>query len=318
MTKKFIEGVCIMEKQGDDIVFVATDETFDRHGESIPMDSWDLSAYEAAPRLLVDHDHRVEKIVGIADKIKVNSKRITFTPKFHGLTQLSREVEAMVREGFLNTVSVGFIPHQAEKGEEYGRNELVEISLVTVPANPNAQRVKSLLDEAEQDEQKNLVQKFFQEGMKEMEGTLRFKSTEVQTLIFSKEKFGENEATKWATDHNFVVEKLDETDSSYRVRQFDPEKCAEGSERTIQLEEGVKAVVCRNDDQKCVDVVVDKDSTVVEENGKKQPEALSEALSVEEGMKGLSKEERAHRIMHGALKQTARIMNHALHEINKD
>ena len=40
MKTKFIQAV--MEKNGDDIVFVATDETLDRHNESIPMDSWDL------------------------------------------------------------------------------------------------------------------------------------------------------------------------------------------------------------------------------------------------------------------------------------
>ena len=82
MKTKFIQAV--MEKQGDDIVFVATDETLDRHNESIPMDSWDVENYLLAPRLLVDHDHRVEKIVGKAEDIKITAKRMTFRPKFHG------------------------------------------------------------------------------------------------------------------------------------------------------------------------------------------------------------------------------------------
>ena len=53
----------------------------------------------------------------------------------------------MVRGGILNAVSIGFIPNQEKmvtksvEGKEvpvYDETELVEVSLVTVPANPNA------------------------------------------------------------------------------------------------------------------------------------------------------------------------------------
>lgn len=295
-----------MEKDGDNIVFVATDETMDRHGEVIPMDSWDTENYERAPRLLVDHDHRVEKIVGKAENIKKTAKRMTFTPLFHGITEVSRETEAMVKQGFLDTVSVGFIPHEKT-------NELVEISFVTVPANPNAARIKSLLDESETTEQKALVEKYF--DVKEFEGTMRFKGTEVQTLVFSKEKFDTSSAKKWATDHAFAAVEVEEKDSTIRIEQFSAEKCVDGSMRTFQLEEGVKALVCRNDEQKCLD----KQVTVEDKQREKQPQALSPEQVVAPAQKGrsLSKEERAHKIMREAMKQTARIMNHALMEINR-
>lgn len=313
-----------MEKQGDDVVFVATDETVDRHNESIPLDSWDTENYLKSPRLLVDHDHRVEKIVGRAMDVKTNSRRMTFRPEFHGITTLSREVEAMVKAGHLDTVSVGFIPHPPAQGEEYGKNELVEISFVTVPANPNARRIKSLLEESEKDEEKGKVEKFM-EGVvvKEFEGTMRFKATEVQTLIFSKEKFGsEATAKKWATDHNFLADKIDETQNSFRIQQFDPEKCAEGSERTITLEEGVKAVVCRNDDQKCAkpEEKLDTSDTVEASVGKQQKAPQKSSARVEPKQKQnrrLSKDERVHKIMEGAIKQSVHVMSYALHEINK-
>jgi hypothetical protein len=38
---------------------------------------------------------------------------------------------------------------------------------------------------------------------------------------------------------------IDETESSYRYRQFDPSECEPGTVRTIKLTDGVSAVVCR-------------------------------------------------------------------------
>lgn len=308
-----------MEKKGDDIIFVATDETVDRHNESIPMDSWDLENYLAAPRLLVDHDHRVEKIVGRAADITMTGKRMTFRPEFHDITQLAREVKQMVLDGHLNTVSVGFIPHPPEKGKEYGINELVEISFVTVPANPSAQRVKSLLDEAEKDEEKQLVEKFFVVEEKELEGTMSFKSTEVQVLVFSKEKFETvASAKKWATDHSFLEKEVEEKDSTIRIKQFESDKCVEGSERTIQLEEGVKAIVCRNDDTKCAKVeTVDAPAIVEDDTSGKQNQTPTDESVVSRKSK-LTKEERHKKIVRTTLRQVAHIVNQGLMQLNKD
>lgn len=311
-----------MEKNGNDIVFVATDETIDRHNESIPMDSWDVENYMQAPRLLVDHDHRVEKIVGKATDIKLSSKRMTFKPVFHGITQLSREVEQMVLDDVLNTVSVGFIPHPPAKGEEYGKNELVEISFVTVPANPSAQRIKSLLGESETEEQKQVVEKFLNDEVeKELEGTVRFKAIEVQTLVFSKSKFNDDEAKQWATDHGFKADAFEKGDATITIEQFAAEKCVEGSERTIQLEEGVKAIVCRNDAKACT-TVEEKDvaapDIVTDEHSEKQPQALTSPSVEGEKKSALSKEDRRAKIAHASLKQVTRILNHALREINQE
>jgi hypothetical protein len=67
--------------------------------------------------------------------------------------------------------------------------------------------------------------------------------TEVQTLIFSADEFEEKEAVAWARKHKFSAAKVDETDSSFRIRQHQPSKYKSGSFRTITLTSGVKAVV---------------------------------------------------------------------------
>lgn len=140
------------EKAADgSLRIVASDETMDRSGESIPFESWDLSNFEKSPRLLIDHDYRVQAIVGKAMKVEKDTTRkaITFEPNFHDITQAAKETKAMVDQGFLDTVSVGFLRKTDEKGIE--SNELMEISFVAVPANPSARTlsVKALEPETE-------------------------------------------------------------------------------------------------------------------------------------------------------------------------
>lgn len=65
----------------------------------------------------------------------------------------------------------------------------------------------------------------------------------VQSLIFSKDKFkSASEAKRWAKDHGFKTDKVDDTEGSYRLRQKDPEGFADKSFRTFKITDGVQAV----------------------------------------------------------------------------
>lgn len=146
MSKQFLQAE--LKKEGDLIEFIASDETLDRHGEKVPIDAWDLKNYKKNPVLLINHDYRVQNIVGKAKNLRVEGKKLIFEPVFHELTDLAKEVTGMVKDGFLNTVSVGFLPHWPETKGSNVINELLEISFVPVPANPMAQRIKDLSEEA--------------------------------------------------------------------------------------------------------------------------------------------------------------------------
>lgn len=70
--------------------------------------------------------------------------------------------------------------------------------------------------------------------------------TVVQTLIFSKEKFKTaEEVLRWAGEHGFDHDKVDETGESFRLRQREPGDFTDGSFRTIELTKGVAAVIGR-------------------------------------------------------------------------
>lgn len=68
----------------------------------------------------------------------------------------------------------------------------------------------------------------------------------VQSVICSKENFEtQDAAAAWVTEHDFRADKVDETEDSWRFRQFAPGLCQEDSFRTIELTDGVKAAICR-------------------------------------------------------------------------
>ncbi len=67
----------------------------------------------------------------------------------------------------------------------------------------------------------------------------------IQTLIMSKDRFKTAQAAKnWAKEHNFKFGKVDETENSFRLRQFNPDQCKRGSFRTFRIAEGIQAVGC--------------------------------------------------------------------------
>lgn len=167
MNKNFIKATVSRAADGR-IEFIATDETLDRQGEVIPIDSWDLSNYLKNPVLLVNHEYKVQNIVGRAERVRVERRSsrdvMVFEPVFHGLTQLSKEVEAMVNEGVLATVSVGFLRRMPNEDGDKQLNELMEISFVPVPANPSAERIRSFMDPALSEMELAAVKSFAETG----------------------------------------------------------------------------------------------------------------------------------------------------------
>jgi len=141
--------------QGRIIRFIGSDESLDRDGDTISIDGWDVSAYMKNPVVIYGHDY---SSLPIARTVSVTpdkrTRQLLFDIKFPTIEELSSNpatpsehalrVDAiynMAKAGILNTVSVGFrgIEYDATAtGRAYKRQELMEISLVPIPANPNA------------------------------------------------------------------------------------------------------------------------------------------------------------------------------------
>lgn len=132
MKKQKIQA--ITEFKDGQMTAVASTEDVDRSGDSLKVEDWDLKNFKKNPVLQAGHDYRPEFTIGVAENIRVEGKKLLFEPKFHDVTELARDIKKMFQEKFLKAWSVGFIPAE----EEDGKNELLEVSAVSVPANAMA------------------------------------------------------------------------------------------------------------------------------------------------------------------------------------
>jgi HK97 family phage prohead protease/HK97 family phage major capsid protein len=123
--------------------FVLSDETPDRMDDIIMSNGWELASFKKNPIALFNH--RSDFPVGKWKNLRVENKQLRghleLAPE--GTSERIDEIRKLVDAGILKAVSVGFRPvetTQREKGlgSIYIKSELVETSLVSVPANPNA------------------------------------------------------------------------------------------------------------------------------------------------------------------------------------
>lgn len=182
MTKQYLQFK-VAEATKEKMTIVASDETLDRYGEVVPLEAWDLRNFKKNPVLLVDHDYRMSAIVGRAKNLKVGDKQFTFEPEFHNITQLAVEVQKMVEEGFAPTVSVGFLPHGPKKDGDTGTNELLEISFVAVPANPNALVLQNGLKAVKPDQETKIKEWVEKDESK----NIMEENSDTQTVTMTKE-----------------------------------------------------------------------------------------------------------------------------------
>ena len=125
--------------------FIATDETVDRYNECIKLDGWNTDNYLANPVVPDCHNYdSVARILGRTVSLKISDKMVNRV-EFALDNPMGNMAYKMAKGGFIKSESVGFIPLEWNNGNEkdqpdrtYTKQELLEISLVVVPANPGA------------------------------------------------------------------------------------------------------------------------------------------------------------------------------------
>lgn len=153
----------IKELEGGRFTVVASTEETDRVGDRINPGGWYLENYMKNPVMLWAHDSSSPPVAK-ATKVWIENGKLmvegTFAP-----TPLAQELRVLVENGFLNAVSVGFMPLMIDEkgiieiegklyrrmtdeevkksvyeadGEYFERQELLEVSWVGVPALPQA------------------------------------------------------------------------------------------------------------------------------------------------------------------------------------
>ncbi len=137
----------IRQLDGRVIRFIFSDGTVDRAGDTIDPAGWDLSGYRRNPVALWAHDALAPPI-GRTVNLFVDARGLVGDVEFAepDVYDFADTIYRLLGAGFIKAGSVGFLPvdysFANDKGREFGidfhRQELLEFSIVPVPANANA------------------------------------------------------------------------------------------------------------------------------------------------------------------------------------
>jgi HK97 family phage prohead protease/HK97 family phage major capsid protein len=132
--------------------FVLSDETPDRMDDVIMSDGWDMKNFKNNPIALFNH--KSDFPIGKWKNLRVENKQLKGVLELapFGTSERIDELRKLIDAGILRAVSVGFSPKEYKQREDsksggyvFTKHELVETSLVSIPANPNALAVAKSL-----------------------------------------------------------------------------------------------------------------------------------------------------------------------------
>ena len=130
----------------DEIEMIGSTGAIDRDGEVINPKGIDLKAFKKNPVILAQHMYS-RPAIGKATRIKVTDGKLMFKIQFpeEGVNPEADVYRKLYKSGFMNASSIGFVPKEWTDGDgkkapyrTYDKSELLELSLVSVPANSEA------------------------------------------------------------------------------------------------------------------------------------------------------------------------------------
>lgn len=226
--------------------FIGSTEMQDRDGEVIRANGWNLKNYQQNPVFMWAHNYTAPPI-GKASAVWVDDKSLKFNIEFadRDTYEFADTVYRLYKGGFLKATSVGFLPEDWEDGDgekeprrSYTKQELLELSAVPVPSNPEAlvsardsgvitakefkdlkpettenyHRVPVPEEEGKHDDHKiRTIDISKEEGIKALYCVDCKKNI---TYLFDKDRWSMEEAQEWVDEHKMVKETEREKNTS--------------------------------------------------------------------------------------------------------
>lgn len=136
---------------------VISTAALDRRNRIVAVEGWDLGNFRRNPIVFADHDYSMERVIGRGIDTKVEGAALVSTTEF-AAEGMGNVAFRLVQAGLVRSWSVGWQGLEShnfgsvkkcqacadaiEAGHEFGvhytQQELLEYSLVTIPANPEA------------------------------------------------------------------------------------------------------------------------------------------------------------------------------------
>jgi HK97 family phage prohead protease len=127
--------------------FTISTAAIDRVGDSVAVDGWKLDAYRKNPVVLWAHDPTMLPVAK-ASSLRTDAGALKASAEFmpRDISGFADAVFQCLKQGYLSAVSVGFIPLKyafvddpaRRWGIDFEEQELLEFSVVPIPANPEA------------------------------------------------------------------------------------------------------------------------------------------------------------------------------------
>lgn len=161
---KITKNITIKAEKKEDRVlrFVGSDQSIDRDGDRMMATGWDIKNYKKNPVVLFGHDQRAEAVAR-TKKVWVDhdKNQLLFDIEFPEAEISSKgdSLYKLYKNGFMFATSVSFSPNydkieypKKKEGSKLSRifheQELLEISLVSVPANARALLTSKSINDA--------------------------------------------------------------------------------------------------------------------------------------------------------------------------
>lgn len=140
MKKTYLKASVEKGTEEGTYIITASTSSIDRQGDSIDQAGWELDNFKKNPVLLWAHDYSalpIGKVIGLEQGENFLKAKFQFAPA--DANPIAGQIEKLYEGGYVNASSVGFIPKE-RNGNIITRAELLELSLVPVPANQEALR----------------------------------------------------------------------------------------------------------------------------------------------------------------------------------
>lgn len=144
MTKQLLytkASVIKIDKETGAFEVIASTGDVDRDREVIDPKGWDLTNFKKNPIILWAHNYS-ELPIGVAEKIEMTDRGLIIKGRFASeeANPKAQQVKRLYEEGIQKAVSVGFIAleRDPEDSSIITKAELLELSFVPVPSNPNS------------------------------------------------------------------------------------------------------------------------------------------------------------------------------------
>lgn len=124
--------------------FIISTASVDRDNDTIAVAGWKLENYRKNPVVLWAHDYHSLPL-GKAIDVTIEGDKLVATAEFAD-HEMANTVLRLIDGGFLKATSVGFRPskyvlNEERRGVDFTEQDLLEFSIVPVPANPEALQI---------------------------------------------------------------------------------------------------------------------------------------------------------------------------------